>query len=117
MKISGAIERADELRPNAVADHLKAEWLFALDGELAELFGLDEAPDAVNYPEADAELLMPYPKDNIYPLYLMAMIDNANEETALYANDMTVAMDAIQDAKRWVMRTLPRPEQGPVRCL
>lgn len=101
MKVKEAIKKADFLRPNAIDEELKAEWLVKFDGEMAEMMAVD-VPE-LNWPE-DQELLMPYPKDDIYPLYLMARIDLANEETALYQNDMIVANQAISEAKAWWYR-------------
>ena len=112
MTVKESIKRADALRPNAIDEEMKAEWLVRFDGEIAELMGID-APK-LQWPE-DQELLMPYPKDEIYPLYLMARIDLANEETALYQNDMIVANQAITEAKAWWYRNYGSHEAKYVR--
>lgn len=111
MKLREAIARADELRPNALSNDLKAMWVYDLEGEIAELMDKDFVPNP--YPQdSEEELLMPYPKDNIYYLYLTAMIDLALEDTGLYQMDMTVANSAIQDAKAWYRRhNLKKSEQ------
>lgn len=116
MKISEAIARADELRPNAIPDRHKADWLYKLDGELCELMYIEEAQD-YQWPEEDTELLMPYPHDDIYPLYLMAMIDNANEETALYQNDMTMFNGSYDSARKWWHRTHKRAPQKRIEVM
>jgi len=102
MKVKEAIKKADFLRPNAINEETKAEWVVKFDGEIAELMSVP-VPE-LHWPE-DQELLMPFPKDEIYPLYLMARIDLANEETALYQNDMIVANQAITEAKAWWYRS------------
>lgn len=102
MTVKEAIIRADDLRPNAISEQTKAAWLYEVEGELAEMMGID--PPENQWPETDATLLMPYPKDGVYALYLCAMIDNANEETALYANDMVVAQNAMNEARAWWWR-------------
>lgn len=104
MKLYEAIARADMLRPNAIPEDIKASWIYELEGEFAEMMRV-EIP-ANQYPGGDTEtnLLMPYPRDNVYPLYLCAMIDNANEETNLYQNDMMVANSAIKEARQWWWR-------------
>ena len=102
MTVKQAIRKADELRPNAIPDETKAALLFGLEGELAEMMET-EAPENT-WPEEDYELMMPYPHDEMYYLYLMAMIDNANEETALYQNDMAVAQQAINESRAWWWR-------------
>lgn len=102
MTVKEAIRRADELRPNAIPEETKAAWLYEVEGELAEMMDL---PDPENkWPEEDEELLMPYPKDGMYYLYLCAMIDLANEETNLYQNDMAIAQAAVNEARAWWWR-------------
>lgn len=107
MKIQKALEKADALRPNAIDAETKIRWLIEFDEELAlELTGTGRTwtvPE--NLEEYDDELFMPFPHDNIYPLHLMAMIDNANEETTLYANDSTVSNEMTWEARRWWWRT------------
>ncbi len=99
MTLKQAIVEADKLRPNAVPDALKAAWIFELEADLAEMMEVDEPKNT--WPESDSVLLMPDGHNSMYYLYLMAMIDNANEETALYANDMAVAQNAIDEARAW----------------
>ena len=101
MKLKEAIARADALRPNAIPEEQKAAWIDELDGKLAETLGVD-AP-APSWPE-DAVLLVPPPCDNVYELYLCAMIDFSNQETGLYANDMAVFNAAVREARAWWRR-------------
>lgn len=102
MKLLEAIARADMLRPNAIDNSIKADWVWELEAEIAEVMDVDLPENP--YPNDSDELLMPTPKDNIYPLYLCAMIDLTVEDTALYANDYVVANDAITEAKKWWRR-------------
>ena len=114
MKLLDAIAMADKLRPNALENDIKARWLYELEGEIAELMDVEISPNP--YPkDSEEELLMPYPKDNIYSLYLCAMIDNALEDTQLYMNDMIVANNAIAEAKAW-WRRHHRKKSGSIRC-
>lgn len=101
MRTQQAIARANEMRPNDVNDERKAEWLFALEGEVADLMRLP--PPRNTWPE-DAELLMPYPYDDFYPLWIAAMIDNEQQDAALYANDMQMANSAYKRARAWWRR-------------
>ena len=101
MTLLHAIARADMLRPNALDNSIKADWVWELEAEIAELMDV-ELPENP-YPD-DGQLLMPSPKDNIYALYVCAMIDLTVEDTALYANDYVVANSAIVDAKKWWRR-------------
>lgn len=101
MNIRKCIAMADELRPNTLPDETKAVYLYKLESEIAEMMGVDMPENT--WPE-DSEMLMPAPHDDIYHLYLCAMIDSANQETNLYANDMQMANAAILDAKAWYRR-------------
>lgn len=95
MKVKEAIQKADELRPNAVKEAQKAEWLYELEGRVAETVGV-ECP--VNSWPDDAELLMGAPCASIYYLYLCAMIDFSCEDTELYANDSAIFNTAFGEA-------------------
>lgn len=106
MNLLKAIARANKLRPNAIDDSIKADWVFEIEMEVAELMGVPYIPNS--YPK-DMELLMPEPKDNIYYLYLMAMIDNAIEDTQLYVNDMVIFNEAKSDAFKWWRRHHMKP--------
>ena len=107
MRYSEAIDRANEMRPNAVADVRKAEWLHSFDAENAEVMGYEQ--ETLDWPDTDPVLMMPAPHDIIYPLYLMAMIDNAQEETDLYLNDMAISNQALLEARAWWRRNHRSP--------
>lgn len=103
MTIDAAIARANELRPNIISEKQKVAWVWELEGKLAEMLGTPP-PDPDKMLTADASLAMPHPCDNVYELYLCAMIDFANQETALYANDMAVFNAAMNEARAWWRR-------------
>ena len=91
MTASEAIERADSVKPNAFTEEEKFNWLVTLDSKIAmELFLMspqDMEQIRLKYPEdLNSELLVNYPHDEIYPLYLMARIDEMNGEYNKYAN-------------------------------
>lgn len=102
MRVKEAIKRADVLRMNTVSDEQKAAWVSDLDGQLAEMFGIE--PPANNWPEEDRELLMPPPHEEIYQLYLICKIDYYNQEMKLYANDLAVYSAALAEAQAWYRR-------------
>ena len=104
MNINEVIERADQLRPNLIEAPRKAEWVYQLEADFAEMMGLD-IPREKEYDVNDTEeLLIGFPRDEVYVLYLCAKIDYAQEETTLYANDMTAANSMISDATAWWRR-------------
>ena len=104
-----AISRANALRPNTFTDEQKFAWLAELDAQIAGTLRVDVQPDP--FPE-DAELWMPFPHDNVYVLYLVAMIDYYNQETNLYANDYQMYNAALDEAKAWWNRN-NRPPKNP----
>ena len=108
MKLTEAIIKADELRPNIIGEEIKVNWVFELESEIAEMMRVSLPIN--KWPNEEQELLMPFPKDNIYVLYLCAHIDNAQEDTELYANDITIANTAISEAKAWWWRNNKPPK-------
>lgn len=115
MKVSEAMARADGLRLNAVPEAQKAAWVYELDGQLAEMMG--GKPRENRWPEVDAELRMPRPHEEIYPLYLICKIDYYNQEMGLYANDMAVYNAAMAEAQAWWRRNHRPERQGNWRVL
>jgi hypothetical protein len=110
MTIAEAIRQADILRPNAIPNDFKIRWCEELDGQVAEFIG-EDVPEQLNTLAEDIteqtesrELLMPHPYEQIYVLYLMAMLNNGQEETNLYANDMAVFNEAFKEARAWWRR-------------
>ena len=101
MTLIEVIQRANVLRPNALPDEQKAAWVFELEGKVAEVMGTDVPVNT--FPE-DAKLLMCAPYDNIYELYLAAMIDYYNQDGALYENDMVMFNAAFDEARAWWRR-------------
>ena len=102
MTVKEAMKRADALRMNTVSDEQKAAWVSDLDGQLAEMFGIE--PPVNNWPEEDRVLLMPAPHDDVYVFYLVAMIDYYNQESTMYVNDMDIYNRAMKDARAWWRR-------------
>lgn len=102
MTVKEAMKRADALRMNTVSNEQKAAWVSDLDGQLAEMFGIE--PPANNWPEEDRVLLVPSPHDEIYQLYLICKIDYYNQEMNLYANDMAIYNAALAEAQAWYRR-------------
>ena len=109
MNLREAITRADALRPNAIDEEQKAAWCFEVEGMVAEVIGAQSPKNC--FPE-DTVLLMPSPHENIYPLYIAAMIDYYHAESTLYQNDLTLFNSAFSDARAWWIRE-HRPKRNP----
>lgn len=102
MRVKEAIKRADALRPNTISEERKAGWVYELEGRLSET---RHAPPPARVWPADSALSMPPPYDMVYERYLCAMIDLANEDTDLYANDQAMFESTYKDAIAWWRRT------------
>ena len=115
MTITEAITRANLLRPNAVPDSVKSEWLYSIDAQVAEQMGEDDHKKV--WPEDDTELLIPFPHDEFYVWHVMAKIDLINEETSLYAADAAVANQMMSESCRWYQRNKKAEPYKPVKVM
>lgn len=116
MTASEAIERADSVKPNAFTEEEEFNWLVTLDSKIAmELFLMspqDMEQIRLKYPEdLNSELLVNYPHDEIYPLYLMARIDEMNGEYNKYANSSAIFNDYYSQFSCWFLQAYD-PVQG-----
>lgn len=116
MRLREAIERVDEIKPNAFSSAVKTDWVNALEGRIAADVLL-LAPAEVKqlrytYPEdQNTELLVDPPHDDIYTLWLAAKIDEANGEYNKYQNTMQIYNEHFGDFVRWFASTW-EPAQG-----
>ena len=110
MTIKEVIKKADELRPNAIEEETKAMWVWTLDGDIANMMGTKHPANP--FPQ-DGDLLMAHPYDEVYIFYLMAMIDTANRDSTLYANDSVLFNSTYGEAKAsWRRANTPQNHQG-----
>ncbi len=106
MRIREAIERADDVKPNAFDSKTKVAWLNALEGRIAaSVFLL--APAEIRQlqyrlPEdLETELLVTAPHDDIYLLWIQAKIDEGNGEYDKYQNTMQIYNEHYGSFLRW----------------
>lgn len=114
MTVKEAIRLADELRPNAISDTNKWAWIFEIEGKIAR--HMEETVPQNTWPR-DSELLMPAPYESVYQLYLMCMIDLAQQDSALYADDMELFNGTYFDALAWWRRNNLPPDSGNWRVM
>ena len=113
MTIQGALDMADQMRPNMMEEATKISFLNELEqmihGELI-MKHVHSAEEEVT-PEYDedtdpaTELLIPSPYDKVYWLYIMHRIDLQNQEMDKYNNDRALFEHAYQEAADWINRT------------
>lgn len=115
MTINEAISTLDNLKPNTATRSDKIKWLARLDGEIkteivdAHYPKKDCEPDKTDrrYTDetsGDTELIAGYPYDELYVLYLSAMIDYNNGEVSRYNNSMAMFNAKYKDFSDWYNR-------------
>ena len=114
--IKEIIERVDENKPNAFDTKQKMAWLSALDGKIAAEVMLMSITQVrlleYRYPDhLDCEMLVSWPHEELYDLYLEAKIDFANGEYDKYQNSQAAFNSAYDDFVCWFVSNYD-PVQG-----
>lgn len=103
--MNSVIEHVDRVKPNVYLEDDKYEWMSRLDGMIAREVLHTELP-AYDLPaDADRPLLVEHPYDDLYSLYVMAMIDFYNHEYDHYNNAVLVFTERLDQYKAWALRT------------
>lgn len=101
MKIREVIEKIRNIKPSQYSDEMMLAWLSVLDGQVWEdLLAKYGAPAPfLPYREGmlERELLIPFPRDDIYLTYLGAQIDYNNAEYERYNNGMMLFNAQLQE--------------------
>lgn len=115
MTMNQVIEYVDRVKPNAYTSDDKCRWINTLEGLVSREVLHDDAP-AYNLPEdADTPLLVPAPYDEMYHLYVSAMIDFYNREYDNYNNTLLLFKERLDQYKNWHIRNAPARETGNFR--
>ena len=101
--INEVLERVERIKPVAsIDDQDKARWLIELDGRIWNEVIMKSTHDTPpeepprEWPEdGDKQLLVSYPYDRLYDLYLIAMLEFAIREFGNYNNSMAAFNDAL----------------------
>ena len=105
MTISEAISQTRKLSGNAVDDNTMCRWLSELDGRLMLDFYKGSEWMAYALPQdADHELLVPFPWDELYVHYLEAMVYYSNGEFERYRNSYEMYNKKELDYRQWYAR-------------
>lgn len=98
------IEQVDRLKPNAYTDEDKYRWINQLDGLVSmQVMGKD-APEYSIPGDADTPLLVGHPFDDIYDMYVSAMIDFHNREYNNYNNSVLMFTERLEAYKAWYIQ-------------
>lgn len=105
------IEYVDRMKPNAYSDEDKYRWINTLEGMISREVLHEDAPEYSLPEDADMPLLVSSPYDEIYHLYVSAMIDFHNREYEHYNNTAMAYTTMLEEFKKWYLRK-NRPESA-----
>lgn len=101
------IEQVDRLKPNVYSEEDKYAWINRLEGLVSiQVMGV-EVPEYSLPDDADTPLLVEHPFDDIYVLYVSAMIDYHNREYNNYNNAVLMFQERFDQFKAWYIRNNP----------
>ena len=106
MKLIEAINKIDYSKPNNLTTEQKIEFISRLDAQVkANVIDLHENGDTGEFEPYTAddmskELLIKFPYDDIYQIYLASQIDLANNEYERYSISSTVFNKAFNEYER-----------------
>lgn len=104
MTMNEVIEHVEGVKPSAFSDNDKYRWINTLEGMISEQVHGTE-PVVYDLPaDADMPLLVAAPYDDLYILYVMAMIDFHNREYNDYNNTMLMFQERLEQYKVWYIR-------------
>ena len=110
------IEYVDRVKHNAYGPEEKFAWLSGLDGMIRRVVMQEDGAVAYSYPDdADCDLLVPYPFDDIYSLYMQAKIDFYNKEYDDYNNATAVFQERFDEFKKAYIRENMPVSSGAVK--
>ena len=94
----------DRVKPNVYTDEDKFNWISTLEGLVAREVMGEEGPEYEFPKDVDTELMVPSPFDDIYQLYVGAMIDFHNREYGQYNNTAAMFEERLEQCKAWYIR-------------
>lgn len=107
MTANQVIAYVDGVKPNVYSDEDKYQWISTLErmaaNEVRHVQVKISLPD-----DADRELAVPAPYDDLYSLYVEAMIDFHNREYNNYNNTVLLFKERLEQYKAWYIQNNPR---------
>lgn len=103
--MNSVIEELDEVKPNVYSEEVKYKWLSRLEGMISLEVHQNEEPIQYELPrDADRELLVGPPFDDIYVLYCAAMVDFHNREFNNYNNSALMFSEKLEAYKAYYIQ-------------
>ena len=100
--MNSVIEYVDSVKPNVYEPTEKYRWINKLEGLIStSVHGMAE-PVCYDIPaDADRELMVPHPFDDLYELYVGSMIDFYNKEYEHYNNSALMFTERLEQYKAY----------------
>lgn len=107
MTIESCMNLVNAMAPSRLDDAVKLRFLGEIEGQVrVELHG--ELPDAVaafdTSTPKDTELCVPHPYDQLYWMYLLAMMSYISGDIIRYENAAALFNAAYQNYGKWLKR-------------
>ena len=103
--MNSVIEYIDGVKPNVYSENDKYAWINRLEGMISlEVYGDAEARQYNLPADADVELSVPHPFDDIYALYVGSMIDFHNKEYGNYNNSTLMFNERYEAFKKYYIQ-------------
>ena len=94
------VAQVDGLKPNAYSDEDKYRWISRAETLIGqEVFGDGDTSRCLTAADADTPLRLRHPYDELYSLYVMAMIDFHNREYGSYNNTLLIFRERLEQLK------------------
>ncbi len=100
--VSEVLEEINKFKPNALSQNELVGFIDDLESEIVLNVFLED--EYVNITSMDRELVTPNPYYRIYKEYLIAMIDNYNEDTESYSLSSRVFNETMKEFNAFVRR-------------
>lgn len=105
--IADILSYADTLKPNNYDSSLKISWISTLEGRIQIEIMLIAVDAIVTYSETELSTipLVPAPYNELYKLYLLAMMDLYGEDYKKYQQSIALFNDLLREYTGWYART------------
>ena len=104
MTMNKVIEYVDRLKPNVYTVEDKYRWINTLEGMVSREVLQRDVPEYFLPDDADTPLMVGHPFDDLYGLYVSAMIDFHNREFDHYNNTIAVFQNKYDQYKAWYIQ-------------
>lgn len=103
--MNSVIEELDEVKPNVYSEEMKFKWISRLDGMISTEVHQEAEPIQYAIPaDADKELLVGAPFDDLYVLYCASMVDFHNREFNDYNNSALMFSERLDAYKAYYIQ-------------